>query len=118
MTVATDKDGIVSVIMNEIVFEMQAMFGQALRQVILFGSYARGEQEEYSDMDVMVLVDLTDEEIKKYDDKFVDIMCSLSMRYGVLPTIIGKDYEHFNHWMPYLPFYRNVKNEGINFYAS
>lgn len=114
MAVATDKEGIVNVIMNEIVSEMQALFGKSLRQVILFGSYARGDQEEYSDMDVMV----SDEEIKKYEDKIVDIMCSLSMQYGVLPTIIGKDYEHFNHWVPFLPFYRNVKTEGINFYAS
>lgn len=108
----------VTTIMNEIVMEMKTLFGYKLRQVLLFGSYARGEQEEYSDMDVMVLVDINDEEIKKYNDAIIDVMSDISLRYGILPTIIGKNYEHFNHWVPYLPFYRNVKVEGIEFYAS
>ncbi len=87
-------------------------------QILLFGSYARGEQEEYSDMDIMVLVNLTDEEVKAYNDAIVDIMSDISLKYGVLPAIIGKNYDHFYRWVPYLPFYRNVRTEGIEFYAN
>lgn len=118
MAIAADHQNRVSIIMNEIVAEMKKIFGENLRQVFLFGSYARGEQEEYSDMDVMVLVDLSDEEIKQYNDAIIDVMSDASLRYGVLPTIIGKNYDHFYHWVPYLPFYRNIKVEGIEFYAN
>lgn len=38
-------------------------------QILLFGSYARGEQEEYSDMDIMVLVNLTDEHMARKGEK-------------------------------------------------
>lgn len=68
--------------------------------------------------DVMVLVDFTDEEVKKYNDEIVDVMSRISLTYGVLPMIIGKNYEHFYQWVPYLPFYRNVKTEGIEYYAG
>jgi predicted nucleotidyltransferase len=112
------KPQTVAMIMNKIVVEMKNIFGDNLRQVFLYGSYARGEQEEYSDMDIMVLVNFTDEEVKKFDDAIVDIMCDISLKYGVLPTIIGKNYEHFYKWTPYLPFYKNVKTEGIEYYAS
>lgn len=118
MAIVAGHSELVASIMNEIVTEMKNLFGDKLRQVLLFGSYARGEQEEYSDMDVMVLVNIDDEEIKKYNDAIIDVMSDISLRYGILPTIIGKNYEHFNHWVPYLPFYRNVKVEGIEFYAS
>lgn len=118
MAIAYNSKDHVDVVMAEITLKMKELFGEHLRQVILFGSYARGEQQEYSDMDVMVLITLSDDEAKQYNDAIVNVMCDISLRYGVLPTIIEKNYEHFNHWVPYLPFYRNVKTEGIEYYAS
>ncbi len=118
MANSADQQQRVTSIMKEIVASMKTIFGEKLRQVLLFGSYARGDQEQYSDMDIMVLVTLTDEEVKSYNDAIVDVMSEISLKYGVLPTIIGKNYEHFYHWVPYLPFYRNVRAEGIEYYAS
>ena len=40
-------------------------FGNNLKSVIVYGSYARGDYNENSDIDIMILVGLTDEEIKK-----------------------------------------------------
>lgn len=43
---------------------LRSLFGDRLRGVVLFGSHARGEADEYSDVDVLVVVDgLTDLEI-------------------------------------------------------
>ncbi|CVK20885.1 MULTISPECIES: nucleotidyltransferase domain-containing protein [Sporomusa] len=118
MAVAKDKREYVNAIMNEIVYSMKDIFGSKLRQVILFGSYARGEQEEDSDMDIMVLVDLNDSELNQYNNVIAEVITDISIKYGVLPSIIDKNYEHFHHWVPFLPFYRNVKTEGVEFYAS
>lgn len=118
MAISADQQQRVTNIMKEIVASMKIIFDENLRQVLLFGSYARGDQEEYSDMDIMVLVNLTDEEVKKYNDAIIDLMSDISLKYGVLPTIIGKNYDHFYHWVPYLPFYRNVRAGGIEYYAS
>ncbi|MEN6568036.1 MAG: nucleotidyltransferase domain-containing protein [Veillonellales bacterium] len=104
--------------MNEVVYGMKNIFGDSLRQVILFGSYARGEQEEYSDMDIMVLVNLNDLELSQYNNAIAAVMTDISIKYGVLPAIIDKNYEHFHHWVPFFPFYQNVKAEGVEFYAS
>ncbi len=118
MAIASAQNSHVNIIMNEIVARMKELFGSKLRQVILFGSYARGEQDEYSDMDIMVLVDIDDNDLKQYNNKIGELMSDISIRYGVLPSIIDKNYRHFHKWVPYLPFYRNVKTEGIEFYAS
>jgi predicted nucleotidyltransferase len=118
VAVAKDKREYVNAIMNEIVYSMKDIFGSKLRQVILFGSYARGEQEEDSDMDIMVLVDLNDSELNQYNNVIAEVITDISIKYGVLPSIIDKNYEHFHHWVPFLPFYRNVKTEGVEFYAS
>jgi predicted nucleotidyltransferase len=44
--------------------EALGVFGERLREMLLFGSYARGEAHEDSDVDVLVVIDgLTDLEI-------------------------------------------------------
>ncbi len=118
MAIAVEHKDKVTVIMNEIVAAMRFVFGDALRQVILFGSYARGEQEEYSDLDIMVLVNIPDNELKQYNNAIAEVMTDVSIRHGILPSIIDKNYEHFYQWAPVLPFYRNVQTEGVAFYGS
>lgn len=108
----------INVIMNEIVHRLKQLFGQNLRQVILFGSYARGEQDDYSDMDIMVLVDIDDNALKKYNNAIAELVADISIKFRVLPSIIDKNYQHFQEWAPYLPFYHNVKTEGLEFYAN
>jgi len=44
-------------ILDELKAGLQAIYGPRLRQVILFGSYARGEADGDSDIDVAIVVD-------------------------------------------------------------
>jgi uncharacterized protein len=44
-------------ILHRLEVDLRARFGDRLRKVTLFGSYARGEANEDSDVDVLVLVD-------------------------------------------------------------
>lgn len=48
---------------------MSAAFGERLKDVVLFGSYARGDAHEGSDVDVLVVIDgLSTDEIAKVSD--------------------------------------------------
>ena len=54
-------------VLEEYVQGLFDIIGKNLKQVILYGSYARGDQNqngEISDIDIMILVDLNEEEIK------------------------------------------------------
>ena len=62
-------------ILKEYVTGLYKIIGKDLKQVILYGSYARGEQEkngEISDIDIMILVDLSEEKIKEIEKKVID----------------------------------------------
>ena len=45
--------------------KVRRILGKNLKQVILYGSYARGDYNSSSDVDVMILVKMSDNEIKK-----------------------------------------------------
>ena len=88
-----------------------------MKQIILFGSYARGDYEEYSDVDVMILVDLRDNEIKQLTNDVIEISSDLGLKNDILISPIIKDVNQFNLWLPILPFYKKVINEGVTVYG-
>ena len=45
-------------LMQQYVSNVRAIYGSHLRQIILYGSYARGDYNSDSDVDVMILLDL------------------------------------------------------------
>ena len=53
-----------SLVWNEIlkkyVEDVHKIYGERLKSVILYGSYARGDFGPNSDIDIMILVDLSD----------------------------------------------------------
>ncbi len=56
-------------LLNGYIVELQNIYGKHLQSVILYGSYARGDFTKDSDVDIMILLNLTDEEIKKYRNR-------------------------------------------------
>lgn len=97
--------------------EMRCMYGETLNNVILYGSYARGDYTARSDVDVMILVSLSEEEIKRTTDHVSDCAFDFMLKYGIEISPIVKNIEHFNYWVDTLPFYRNIRDEGVELIA-
>ncbi|MDO9565419.1 MAG: nucleotidyltransferase domain-containing protein [Candidatus Desulfaltia sp.] len=107
----------VIIVLDEIVNKLGLIYGENLKKIILFGSYAREEQDPGSDMDLMVLVDMEEQEIKKQRNQVLDLTVDLTTRYGIVLSIIENNHDFFYEWVGYLPFFRNVANEGIEIYG-
>ena len=105
-------------IMDEYVEAVKNIYGSNLKRIILYGSYARGEATELSDIDIMILVSLDDLSIKNYSDKLSDITFDINLDNDLMIMPIVKNEEHFNKWIGAYPFYRNVEKEGVSLYAA
>ena len=93
--------------------QVKKLLGQKLDKVILYGSYARGDYNEHSDIDIMILTTLTDEEIKKTEPMLFDLAFDFQMDYGGDISVVVKNKDQFEYWLGALPFYNNVKKESI-----
>jgi predicted nucleotidyltransferase len=89
------------------------VFGDKLESVIVYGSYARGDYTKNSDVDVMILVNIPNEEIASYLDVVSDCAFEYMMKYGVDISPAVNNKEHFEYWVDNLPYFRNVRNEGV-----
>ena len=89
-----------------------------LKTVLLYGSYARGDFRADSDIDIMILVDLSEQEILKKGHVLSDITFDYNFNDDLKIMPIVKNLDHFNKWLRAYPFYYNVKREGIELYAA
>ena len=105
-------------ILMELAEMLREVYRDKLKAVILYGSVARGMATEDSDVDIMVLVDGTDQELRAFEDRLSDVSTDISIKYFKVFSIIDVRYQEYMDWMQVSPFYRNVSEEGVVLYAA
>jgi predicted nucleotidyltransferase len=106
----------IDIILRKLITRLRESTGDKLQRIILFGSCSRGEHTQESDIDVMVIV--TDESIKEYDEKALAIAVDLSIEYGKVICIFVVSSNKYLEEKQYNPFIKNIENEGITIYAA
>lgn len=92
---------------------VRQIMGANISKILVYGSYARGDYNENSDVDIMILSSLQDEEIEVIEDAIYDVAFDIMMEYGIQISVIVKNEAHFRYWLGALPFYDNVEREGV-----
>jgi predicted nucleotidyltransferase len=107
-------------LLDEIVEEMKTIFKGNLVSVILFGSYARGDFDSESDVDVMVVTNIPNGEISQFREIVDRTASRISLENDNCTTvcIMLQDLVTFNKHKNYLPFLKNVVNEGVTLYVA
>ncbi len=103
---------------SEIQKDLTNLFGNRLKKIILYGSYAKNKQTRESDIDFFVLVDDTEENLMRKKYHIADIMTKLSLNYDVLVSITEETLNRFMEYSEILPFFKNIKDEGITIYGG
>lgn len=96
---------------------MASIFPQEHFDVILFGSYARNDADDGSDIDVMFLVNSSRQTIREKHWQIGEAAAEVLMSFGIVvsPIVENRAYYHAN--VDLLPFFRNVQREGVRIVA-
>jgi predicted nucleotidyltransferase len=90
----------------------RSVFGSDIMTIYLYGSYARGDYDSESDIDLAAIVKgdrrLLQDKLKKVWDISADV--SLENDIIISPTVIP--YDEFEEYKSVLPYYRNIEKEG------
>ena len=96
-------------LLQEFKQELTALYGSNLMNLVLYGSYARHEETEGSDIDVLVVL----EECSPIDEilKMGDAKTKVLLEYGELVSVVPVSQNAF--FYKDSPLLRNVRQEGI-----
>ena len=100
-------------LIKQYVEAVKKIYGSHVRQIILYGSYARGDFRPDSDVDIMILVDMSDLELKAYAQQLSYMTYDFNMDYDTDIKPIAKSEAHFNKWIVNYPFYSNIFRRNL-----
>jgi predicted nucleotidyltransferase len=97
--------------LTELVNGLLAIFDDKIRQIILYGSVARNEESAESDIDIAIILECYLE--GKLKDDFVSWAADMELKYNKVFSIIDIEESKMQKWGDILPFYKNIRREGI-----
>ena len=102
--------------LSEMCKEIGEIYEDVIEEIILYGSYVRGQETSESDIDIAIILRLpqTDEQ----HEKMTDIVVDYELELGTTLSVISIEQDNFNEWKSTLPFYKNIVKEGILLWKS
>lgn len=95
---------------KDIVRGLVDMFSDNILKIILYGSVARNDNTDESDIDIAIIVKNEMDDATK--ERFIRWSAELDLRYDRVFSIIDIQEENMEKWGNVLPFYQNVQKEG------
>ena len=97
--------------LDEIVKALRAIYGSRLKSVILYGSKARGDAGEESDIDLLAVIDGITSRFQERR-RINAVVVPIDLKYGLLFNVFPVERDFYES-VKIHPFYRNVQAEGI-----
>lgn len=94
--------------------KLSLTFNKKLKQLILFGSYARGDNDVDSDVDLLLVIsgELTKVEKEILTQIEIDVLTG----FDLFVTILVETENYYERYR-WLPFFQSVEKEGVNLYG-
>jgi len=118
MYIMVELNPTIIAVTEELSRNAQNILGDRLRRIILYGSYARGDYKEYSDLDIMVLADFNEADEKTFERRLGIVSSRASLEHDITVSVMLNDENLFMNRLHISPFYRNVLLEGVEIYAT
>ena len=102
-------------ILGEVCRACNQVFERKISDAWLYGSYARGDFNEDSDVDILLTVDVEPEELPSYRKAVCHVCSDLGLKHGILVSPAIEPLCQFRRFQNVLPYYQNVVKEGIRY---
>ena len=97
-------------VIKEFKSKIKKLYGSKLKEIILYGSWARNKANEDSDIDLLVVLKkkiMPGKEI----DRMIDIITELNLKYNVLLSVYP--VSEYDYQTVRSPLLLNIRKEGI-----
>lgn len=90
----------------------RGVYGDDIYEIMLYGSYARGDYTEDSDIDIVAVVHGSRVDLQEGLKAVWDMSFELGLENDIIVSSTVIPYDEFMKYKDTLPYYRNIFEEG------
>ena len=98
---------------SDMVQEYRRVYGKDIETILLFGSYARGDQENDSDVDIVAIVHGERMDLQERLKEIWDVSVDIGLENDVVVSATVIPFDEFEMFKRILPYYINIVKEGV-----
>jgi predicted nucleotidyltransferase len=103
----------------DFVARLRQRYGADLQRVVLFGSKARGDFDDESDLDLLVVMRMVNGNYRQYWNEIADIAWQVELTHGIVTSLIVKDMADYAAMREHrLLLARNIELDGIELWTK
>ena len=110
-------DIVIEEVKNDAVMRIKTLMKRDLVKMILYGSYARGDYNADSDVDIAIITKCNRMEGKKYSNELSHISTDLAMNYFAVVNFVMLPQEEFVSNKSCYEYFKNIYTEGQVLYG-
>lgn len=105
-------------VLQELATQIQQLLGDKLYKIVLFGSYARGDNTEWSDVNILVLTNMSPQENNAIFHELNKIFSRLGLEYDILLSLCLIDKVSYDSRKEFHNFYQNIEKDSVVLYEE
>lgn len=98
---------------DRFVIESKKILGNRIKKIILYGSYARGDYNNSSDIDILVLTDYNPKDCYLALKKLSSMVFDIELNNNVILMALVNNIDNYDLGIDEIPFYSNIQKEGV-----
>ena len=111
------NDKIIDIVKREVTELISKLMQKDVSEIILYGSCARGDYSEDSDIDIAIITLCDRIEAKKYADELAQIATTLALKYFAVVNFVCLPRDEFAEKKTWYDYFRNIDVEGEVLYG-
>lgn len=111
------KETDINIITAEIVDETKRLLKEKIYKIMLYGSYARGDFDNESDIDIIIILNCTKDKVSGYRKQISRVASRVGLKNDIEISLLLRDKDTFEQGQKVIPFYKNIQKEGVALYG-
>ena len=103
----------ISPVITAYVKEMRKILGNDFHKAYLYGSYARNEFTEDSDIDIAIFTDRPSNEFYLLINKIAELTFDYNVKYDLILSPVFQNETEYQRMLKVVPYFQNIQKEGI-----
>lgn len=93
--------------------DVRECLGSDFRRACVYGSYARGEYGEDSDIDIAIFTDRKPGDFYLLINLIAEITFEYNVKYNIILSPVFQNEREYERMLKVVPYYQSIQREGI-----